>query len=902
MKKSIAMILALVCAAQTLSAIPARPDKFTRTLPDGRKVTLQLHGDEFRHWMTDASGRVVKEDKNGNIVPSSMAEVKVHMGGGNAVNRDRMRRIDKMKRMMRKAAPTRSSDGSVHFPMILVQFSDLKFQVAETDELVWEAFNNLANEIGYSANGGTGSIHDYYVDNTMGQTDFYFDVFGPVTVSESYAFYGATTQSEVMDYAGERAALALMEAVHIVAEEKGRDVFNPYDNDGDGWVDAVFMYYAGHNQAEGGPEDTIWPHEWSVGSYDYCFGSDFCSEIFGRVRFGTYSCSSELKGNYGVNMCGIGTAVHEFGHALGLPDFYDTNSNDYGDGKCGGLYTFSPMCSGGYNNEGRTPSCFTMEERVMMGWADDFEPMPASGTITIPALSTSNTAYKEETANPDEYFVFECRNGRGWDMEVPKGMVVYHVDRSMNEVTIYTGPGAYYTTSARYVWEDNWGINTNIAHPLYYTVPAANQKSLNYRGPYDAIPFPGTKSVKTYRWQGWAPENVQGDMFYNISCDYFKGEVTMLRDGVNTAVMGRVLDTDGNPVADASVSVYAEYRPATVTRPSQTASAGRPARIARRLGNPLRTGQTDADGLYKIDLEDLELSDEVTLEVSAPGYVSKTDHVTLRAKAITTRNFGILRVGEHPRNALTKYDGKDNLAIMGFASDEPGVRMAAIHYTAEELSSYVGRKIVGLSFLYTATEETAPTCVKGIIDFGDSRRIVKEVPDANIGEWNYLDLSEEDIRIPEDMDCYFGYALLGSTDKYPYVFSRQDSAAGGLLLYQPEDSPEDVPEEVEWWDYSEGYGFGPLVISVELEGGIILQFNYIDIPSASTYAVGQTLDLNLVRVDNNHAPGTDISWYYDDEPVSGTVTFTRTGRHTLEARFTTVAGRRKVVELEITVE
>ena len=103
MKKTIMTMMALVCAAQVLSAIPARPDKFTRILPDGRKITLQLHGDEFRHWMTDESGRVVREDRRGNIVPSSMAEAKVHMGGSAAVNRERMQRIEKMKRMMRNA-------------------------------------------------------------------------------------------------------------------------------------------------------------------------------------------------------------------------------------------------------------------------------------------------------------------------------------------------------------------------------------------------------------------------------------------------------------------------------------------------------------------------------------------------------------------------------------------------------------------------------------------------------------------------------------------------------------------------------------------------------------------------------------------------------------------------------
>ena len=60
MKKYILTVLALMGAVQILSAVPAMPGKYTRTLPDGRKVTLELHGDEIRHWMTDASGQVVK--------------------------------------------------------------------------------------------------------------------------------------------------------------------------------------------------------------------------------------------------------------------------------------------------------------------------------------------------------------------------------------------------------------------------------------------------------------------------------------------------------------------------------------------------------------------------------------------------------------------------------------------------------------------------------------------------------------------------------------------------------------------------------------------------------------------------------------------------------------------------
>ena len=899
MKRMILTMLALVCASQILSAVPARPGKFTRTLPDGRKVTLQLHGDEFRHWMTDESGRVVKEDKRGNLVPSSMAEVKVQMGGFSAVNRDRVARLEKTRRMMRKAAPTRSSDGSLHFPMILVQFSDLSFKVAKTDELVWEAFNNLANEVGYSAHGGTGSIHDYYVDNSMNQTDFYFDVYGPVTVSGTYADYGANKQSEVMDYSGEPAAEALMEAVRILAAEKGSDIFNPYDNDGDGWVDAVFMYYAGHNQAEGGPEDTIWPHEWSVDSYDYCFGTHYSEEVFGNVRFGTYSCSSELKGSYGINMCGIGTAVHEFGHALGLPDLYDTSYDDYGDGECGGVYDFSPMCGGSYNNSSRTPACFTMEERVMLGWADGFETMPASGSITIPALASSNTAYKEETANPGEYFVFECRDGRGWDKYVAKGMVVYHVDKSENEVVIYTDIDDYYTTTAGGVWSDRWGINTNLEHPCYYVVPAADQGNLNYWGYSEEIPFPGYYSVTSFQWQGWAPENAQGDRFQRITYNDMRGQVTMRREGVNTSVAGKVVDTDGNPVAGATVSVYAEYRPAGVTLRQPSARAGGPRRIARHIGGPIRTAQTDAEGFYRIEVEDLNLEGDVTVEVSNSGYIPKTEHATIRTRAVATQNFRILRVGEPTAGTKMKYDGTSGIGLMGYGEEKTGLRMAAIRFSAEEMAPYAGSKILGLEFMYYA--ENPVDGVQGVIDFGETRRLIKDVPHPESGSWSHLDLSKEELRIPEGTDCYFGYALLGSSDGFPYCYSFQDPAPGGMLLYEPGED-QAVPEEAEWWDYSDDTDCGPLLIAVLLENGTVLQFNYIANPSASTYAVGQTLDLNLVRVSNDHAPGTDISWYFDDEPVSGKVTFTRAGRHTLEARFTTVAGRRKIVELEITVE
>ena len=895
MKKIILFVWALMGAVQILSAVPALPGPFTRTLPDGRKITLQLHGDEFRHWMTDASGQVVKEDGRGFIVPSSMAETETLLGGGAEVNRTRTGRLESTRRMMRRAAPARASVPALHFPLILVQFPDLPFSVAETDELVWKAFDDLANEVGYSANGGTGSIHDFYVDNSLGQTDFYFDVFGPVTVSQPYAYYGSTKEGP-SGAVYEAAAEALMEAVRIIAAEQGDDVFNPYDNDGNGKVDAVLMFYAGFNEAEGGPSDTIWPHEWAVGGWDPAFSQ----EVFGNVRFSIYSCASEKKGSpdYDRGMCGIGTAVHEFGHALGLPDLYDTNYNNYGDGQTGGVYTFSPMCNGSYNNNGRTPSYFTMEERIMMGWADGFTPMPASGTITIPSVDT-NFAYVEETDNPGEYFVFECRKGTGWDAYTPSGMVVYHVDKSDNEVFVYTGPGEGYVTTAADIWRSHRGnINTWLEHPCYITVPAPLPESCLYPGNYSDIPFPGDKRVTTYRWQGWDPDNRQADEFFGISFDRQAGTVTLRREGVDTAVAGKVTDTEGNPVAGAAVRVYAGYYPEGATLPAPSAVAGGPARIAAHVGEPLQTEETDENGLYLADLEGVDLDGAVTVEVSAPGFVTRTERVTLRERAIVNLDVQVRRIGQPVYSSLMKYDGRSGSSFLGFNITEPTTQMAAIRFTAGELAPFAGCKVAGLEFVFNQGEEASLTGVKGIIDFGDERVLVQDLPSYASGVWNHLDLSGEDIVIPEDTECCFGYALLDCPVPYPYYVSLQSPVEGGLLLcYGGEES---VLDRVGWWDYSD-IGFGPLLISVILENGAVLRFNYIRNPEGGTYEAGSTLDLDLVQVSGDQAPGTAVDWYYDDEPVSGTVTFSEPGRHVLEARFTTVAGRRRIVELEITV-
>ena len=68
MRKNILLvILSFLCGWQLAHAVPAYPGRITVTQPDGTKVVLSRHGDEWGHYLTDASGRMVRRDADGTI-------------------------------------------------------------------------------------------------------------------------------------------------------------------------------------------------------------------------------------------------------------------------------------------------------------------------------------------------------------------------------------------------------------------------------------------------------------------------------------------------------------------------------------------------------------------------------------------------------------------------------------------------------------------------------------------------------------------------------------------------------------------------------------------------------------------------------------------------------------------
>ena len=65
MKKIVLTILAALCCFTLAHAVPAYRGLIPYTQPDGSVIQIRLHGDEFCHWVTDASGQVLEMDAAG---------------------------------------------------------------------------------------------------------------------------------------------------------------------------------------------------------------------------------------------------------------------------------------------------------------------------------------------------------------------------------------------------------------------------------------------------------------------------------------------------------------------------------------------------------------------------------------------------------------------------------------------------------------------------------------------------------------------------------------------------------------------------------------------------------------------------------------------------------------------
>lgn len=475
MKTKIFALALALAAATTANAIPAKRGIWrTMKLANGTEVKVELRGDEFLHYWQDANGNRYTVNTDNHLQLADMTKLRqrsVEMREAAQNVSDGARRVKAASRNNKM-----SYKGNKRCLILLVEFSDKAFSM--DDPLAF--YKRVANEKGFKEGKFKGSVSDYFSAQSNGQFNIDFDVVGPYKLG-NVASYGANVNDADGNRLYDKNPQGMINAACQAAVSDGVD-FSPYDWDGDGNVEMVYVIYAGEGEATGGGDDTIWPHKSQL----------FPSAKCGDKRVSVYACSNELSSKTAI--AGIGTICHEFSHCLGYPDAYDTQYNGFY-----GMGSWDLMCQGSYNGNQFVPAGYTAYEKWVAGWIDPVVLHDHANYSDIKPVADGGDAYIfYNPGDKDEYYIIENRQKKGWDAQLAgSGILVNHItyDRSawdnnipntntppynsFERITIIPADG---TKSTNDESGDPWG-NTSFASSLTdATKPAAATHSENLDG------------------------------------------------------------------------------------------------------------------------------------------------------------------------------------------------------------------------------------------------------------------------------------------------------------------------------------------------------------------------------------------------------------------------------------
>ena len=506
MKRLLFALCMLVLVTCQSIAVPAHSNRMKVKQPDGSLVTIQLHGDEWLHFNTTGDGYTVVKNQNGYYVyaevengllkPTTLiahdadqrtTAERTFLAGMEKYQKPKMSsQTETIKKNVlqhqqetlnkRRVSGKRAAQYDYNNFLglvILVQFNDKEFSHADYPAIAYDMFN-ADNYEGYIDSQGimqecTGSVRDYFSDNSGGKFKPEFDIYGPYTIDYSQYDANGTTNAPTLINAAINAA-------------DGDIDYSAYDRDNNGFVDMIYFIFAGNGANYGGNDSRLfWPHRsvvYNPQTYRYVMKDG--------VYLSDYASSVELYGwtesPSTVAIDGIGTICHEFSHVLGLPDFYDSDYENSG-GRSNHPNKWSVMADGSYNNIGRTPVGYSLYERYSVGFIDEPQKIEAEGSYTLEPLYSSYTGYRIDTPKDDEFFLLENRqkNAFKWDADLPgSGMLVYRVD--------FSDP---------YVWNNN-KVNCDPSHNYYELIRACGAHQNFQEGYYDSADdaFPGGGNVK----------------------------------------------------------------------------------------------------------------------------------------------------------------------------------------------------------------------------------------------------------------------------------------------------------------------------------------------------------------------------------------------------------------------
>jgi len=317
----------------------------------------------------------------------------------------RAKGVDSPKSIMQ--LPNKGGATTFRVLVILIDFPDKLYTsgytagtVADFDSLL---FSDSTNP--------TGSMKEFYYRNSYGNFILQGDVVGWYHAANTSDYY--TNFCDGSDGLGPYPHNA-QKLVEEAVDAADPDVdYSQYDNNGDGYVDGVFVIHAGTGYEETGNHCEIHSHQWGISS---------------RYKDGVYVQAYSIEPEespYNQGLIPIGVFCHEFGHVLGLPDLYDTDYSSNGAGD------WALMASGSYNGGSRSPSDFIAWSKMKLGWLTPTNITSNQTNVQIPAVEWNPTAYRlwKNGQAGSQYFIVENRQQYASDAFLPgSGILVWHVD------------------------------------------------------------------------------------------------------------------------------------------------------------------------------------------------------------------------------------------------------------------------------------------------------------------------------------------------------------------------------------------------------------------------------------------------------------------------------------------
>lgn len=481
MKKILLTLGFALLSVCSMQAHKAWPYPMTFVQSNGDTIVVRMHGDDYFSWYTDMEGNILERHGN-DFTKIDVDEETFFAQAQQTLNAKGMYREP-----IAPAASLFPHMGSPKAVVILAEYQDVKFSLknpkASFDQYL-NAPEGHPKDLGNGEHLNYGSVKQYFMAQSDGKFSPQFDVYGPVTLPQKMAYYGGTSDKGN----DEKYKQLLIDA--CTAMDDSLD-FKPYDQDGDGNIDLIYIIYAGYGQSNGASAETMWPKRFS----------GFTDTKFDGKGVNQGGISNELIGREGMpedkRINGIGLFCHEFSHCLGLPDFYPTQLSTAHDNQ--GMEDWDLMDNGEYVYNGYCPVSYTAWEREAMGW-DHIPAITEAKQYQLDGnVSGGTNAVKiVNPNNSNEYFVLQHFEDKGWNQRIAaygkaynpatRGLLIYHVDYDQNKFSLSAN-----------------NVNNFVNHPRMTVIPADGTLASSYK-------IKGPDGIGDYTYEQYL-QQVDGDLF-----------------------------------------------------------------------------------------------------------------------------------------------------------------------------------------------------------------------------------------------------------------------------------------------------------------------------------------------------------------------------------------------------